>query len=268
LIRLCNLDPSLAIKSQMTMQTIMYAAGVGMRLNSAFGERPKVLLEFGGRTLLEWHIVRLVEAGLQKLVIVTGYQRQLIEQALPALREQYRLDIATLNNPHFTEGSILSLAASIPVLEALPAGEPVLLMDADVLYPAEFLRRLIASPHRTALLIDRDYSTADDDPVLVPIANGRPFDFVKKWQGNAETVGESVGFFKVASHDLRELITLTQAVSVGVGRSASYDDVLRRMVQAGRFGHEDVTGLPWTEIDFPADVDRANREVLPALAAL
>jgi choline kinase len=55
-------------------------------------------------------------------------------------------------------------------------------------------------------------------------------------------------------------------MSVGAGRSASYDDVLRRMVRAGRFGHEDITGLPWTEIDFPADVERALREVLPAIS--
>jgi choline kinase len=141
-------------------------------------------------------------------------------------------------------------------------------MDADVIYPAEFLRRLTASMHRTALLIDRDYSTDDDDPVLVPIAKGRPFDFVKKWKGEAETVGESIGFFKVAADDVRELILLVQTMSAGAGRAASYDDVLRRMVQAGRFGHEDVTGLPWTEIDFPTDVDHAIREVLPAIAAI
>jgi choline kinase len=250
------------------MQAIMYAAGVGKRLESAFDGRPKILLEFGGKSLLEWHLVRLTEAGQRQLTLVTGYQRQCIEQALTALRERFPMQIKTVHNPDFNEGSILSLAASISTLQSSPAGEPVLLMDADVLYPAEFLRRLIASPHRTALLIDREFSAADDDPVLVPIAEGRPFDFVKKWKGEAETVGESVGFFKVAAKDMGELISLTQSMSIGAGRSASYDDVLRRMVRAGRFGHEDITGLPWTEIDFPADVERAIREVLPAITGI
>ena len=37
------------------------------------------------------------------------------------------------------------------------------------------------------------------------------------------------------------------------------------MVLADRFGCEDVTGMPWTEIDFPDDVvARARDEVLPA----
>jgi choline kinase len=250
------------------MRAIIYAAGVGMRLKSAFGDRPKILLEFAGKSLLERHLERLREVGIGQLTIVSGYQHQLIEQALPPLQRRYGLEIQQLINPDFTEGSILSLAVSIPVLTPLAQNQPVLLMDGDVLYPAEILRRLVNSPHLTALLIDREYSTADDDPVLVPIANGRPFDFVKKWQGQAEQLGESIGFFKVSPEDLPDLIRFTQSLSAGKGRSASYDDVLRKLVQAGRFGHEDVTGLPWTEIDFPADVERANREVLPAITAL
>jgi choline kinase len=51
---------------------------------------------------------------------------------------------------------------------------------------------------------------------------------------------------------------------VEIGR-ASYDDVLRVLVKAGRFGLVEATGVPWTEIDFPEDVARARREVFPAV---
>jgi choline kinase len=250
------------------MQAIIYAAGVGMRLKSVFDHRPKILLEFAGKSLLERHVQCLRENGIGRLTIVSGYRQELIQQALPHLRQGYGMEIQQLINPHYTEGSILSLETSIPVLETLVRNQPALLMDGDVLYPAEFLRRLVDSPQRTALLIDRDYSTTDDDPVLVPIANGRPFDFIKKWQGEAEQIGESIGFFKVSPDDLPDLISFTRSMSAGNGRSASYDDVLRKLVQAGRFGYEDVTGLPWTEIDFPWDVERATTEVLPAIEKL
>ncbi|MCO5051263.1 MAG: phosphocholine cytidylyltransferase family protein [Verrucomicrobiae bacterium] len=249
------------------MQAIIYAAGIGMRLQSAFGERPKILLEFGGQTLLAHHLQHLRAVGVQRLTIVTGYQQQQIAALLPDLTARYGLAIRQLVNPDFTEGSVLSFATSIPVLQTIGASDRVLLMDGDVLYPTVFLRRLLDAPAPTALLIDREYSTADDDPVLVPIANGRPFDFVKQWQGQAEQIGESIGFFKLAGADLPELITLTQRLST-TNRKASYDDVLRQLVQDGRFGHVDVTGLPWTEIDFPGDVERARAEVLPAIEKL
>lgn len=249
------------------MQAIIYAAGIGMRLQSAFGERPKILLEFGGQTLLAHHLQHLRAVGVQRLTIVTGYQQQQIAALLPDLTARYGLAIRQLVNPDFTEGSVLSFATSIPVLQTIGASDRVLLMDGDVLYPTVFLRRLLDAPAPTALLIDREYSTADDDPVLVPIANGRPFDFVKQWQGQAEQIGESIGFFKVAGADLPELIALTQRLST-TNRKASYDDVLRQLVQDGRFGRVDVTGLPWTEIDFPGDVERARSEVLPAIEKL
>ena len=37
---------------------------------------------------------------------------------------------------------------------------------------------------------------------------------------------------------------------------------------AGTFGYEDVTGYPWLEIDFPEDLVRAEREVMPAIRAI
>ena len=250
------------------MHAILYAAGGGTRLGSVIANRPKILLEFGGKSLLERHVQCLREVGIGRLTIVSGHRQELIQQALPTLRQRYGMEIQQLINPDYTEGSILSLATSIPVLQTLAGNQPGLLMDGDVLYPAEILRRLVASPQPTVLLIDRDYSTADDDPVLVPIINVRPFDFIKRWQGEAEQVGESIGFFKMSSQDLPELISFTHRMRAGAGRSRSYDDVLRKLVQAGRFGHEDVTGLPWTEIDFPKDVERAAREILPAIERL
>lgn len=238
------------------MKAIIYAAGRGVRLGA---QTPKVLLDVGGRTLLEWHQRRLRECGVTELAIVTGHQREQIAAALPS-------NVKEIVNERFTEGSVLSFLASIPELEG--SREPLLLMDADVLYPAEILRRLVRSNHPTALLLDGNYSTDDDDPVLVPVRGGRPFDFRKQWSGDAELVGESIGFFKIAPGDLPLLIEETRRRSVGGDVRDSYDDVLRAMVLAGRFGYEDVSDLPWTEIDFPEDLIRAREEVLPAIKLL
>jgi len=238
-----------------------------MRLNQSFGEIPKLLLEVGGKTLLEWHLRRLLEAGVNRLALVTGYRRELIAQTVALLRGRYPIQIDLLVNDEFRQGSVLSFYASLPLLRKVTSGS-VLLMDGDVLYPPSFLPRLLGSVHRTALLVDRDYSTADDDPVLVPMRSGRPFDFIKKWTGEAEQIGESVGFFKVAAEDLDLLNAETARRSEGAGRGDSYDDVLRVLVREGRFGAEDITGQPWTEIDFPGDVTRARNEVLPSILDL
>jgi choline kinase len=245
------------------MKAILYVAGRAGRLGKVAEHKPKVLLEFGGKTLLERHIGILAELRVPELFVVTGHLRELLKPELATLESRYRIRIRELFNPYFTEGSALSMHASLAALEA--ASEGVLLMDGDVLYDRRMLERLIHSRHATALLIDRGFSTADDDPVLVPLRDGRPFDFIKKWKGEAEAIGESIGFFRVAPADIPLLIEETKARYTGAGRKESYDDILRVLVRAGRFGAEDVTGIPWTEIDFPDDITYANDVVLPAL---
>ena len=242
------------------MKAVIYAAGRGVRLGA---ETPKVLLEFGGRSLLEWHAVRLAECNVRDVVIVVGHLREQIARVLPAIEAAHGVQFRVVINERYAEGSILSLAVSLPAIKQ--SREPVLLMDADVLYPTAMLRQLIDAPDATALLVDREFSTADDDPVLVPVKNGRPFDFRKQWHGEADAVGESIGFFKIAPADLPMLAAEGRARSSGTTCADSYDDALRALVIAGRFGFVDVTGLPWTEIDFPEDVVRARDEVLPAI---
>jgi len=245
------------------MNAFIYAAGRGMRLGPELGRQPKILLEIGGRSLLEWHACRLRQAGVRQAFVVVGYQSERVSRSFPVLEQKYNLSLHPILNPDFVEGSVLSFAVSLPQLRQ--ETQPVLIMDGDVFYPADFLRRLIQSPHRTALLLDRAYSTADDDPVLVPVRHGRPVDFRKRWSGPADLIGESIGFFKVDPSDLPALEQATLRRARGNTRSDSYDEVLRDLVLEGRFGFEDVTGEPWTELDFPEDLEFALKQVLPRI---
>jgi choline kinase len=245
------------------MNAILYVAGRATRLGEYTQGRNKVLLEFGGQSLFERHVMLLARVRVPKLFVVTGHLREQLQAAFPAMQSRYGIEIEEMYNADFTEGSVLSLHSSLPAIES--AREGVLLMDGDVLYDGRLLERLLDSPHRTALLVDRGYPTADDDPVLVPMQKGKPFDFLKRWRGEADSVGESVGFFKVGAADLPLLIAETKARVSGPGRAESYDEIIRALVKDGRFGAVDVSGVPWTEVDFPADIEYANRVILPAL---
>jgi choline kinase len=178
----------------------IYAAGRALRLGTAFAAHPKILLDVGGRSLLEWHVRRLMETGIRQILVVTGYLREQVARVLPVLAARYGVQIEEIVNPAYTEGSVLSVQASLPRLLAGPG--PVLLMDGDVLYAAAVLERLQRSPHPTVLLIDRRHASDDNDPVLVPVRAGKPVEFRKQWHGVAEAVGESIGFFRVGPDDV------------------------------------------------------------------
>ncbi|MEE8500342.1 MAG: hypothetical protein V3S27_07180, partial [Kiloniellales bacterium] len=54
-------------------------------------------------------------------------------------------------------------------------------------------------------------------------------------------------------------------------RDEIYEEAIQEVVLAeppGTFDVEDITGLPWVEIDFPEDLDKAKTEVFPSLVEL
>ena len=61
---------------------MILAAGRGERLRPLTDEKPKPLLEAGGRSLIEWQIERLAAAGFAHIVVNHAHLGGLIEQAL------------------------------------------------------------------------------------------------------------------------------------------------------------------------------------------
>ena len=239
------------------MRAVILAAGVGRRLAI---EEPKVLLRFGGRTLLERHLAIFAALGVREVAIGIGYKALGIERALATLGQT---DVSTNYNPDYEQGSILTLWC---VREALTAGGPVLLMDGDVLYDRRVLAPLVETRHADCLLVDRAYEPGDE-PVKVGVVDGVPTDFGKTIDPSAEAYGESVGFFRLSEGMAKALVeTAGQMIDDG-GSERTMEDAIAAVLRAANpsFGFEDVTGLPWIEIDFPEDVERAESVILPKL---
>ncbi|WP_419727977.1 NTP transferase domain-containing protein [Lichenicola sp.] len=250
---------------------LMLAAGRGRRLGRDPGEAlPKVLLRFGGRSLLERHLQRLTSAGAGRVHLVVGYKSQLIEAELERLGR--RADVTLIHNPDWQEGSAVSLDAGRAVLQA---GGPVVLMDGDVIYGQALIERLFRSRHEAALLLDRELEPGDEPVKICVDGRGRIIDFAKRPEAAHEWHGESVGFFRFSAGVAAGLAERLQAtIAQPGGRALEYEEPIRAMIREDAerdtssgpaiFGFEDVSGLPWTEIDFMEDIAKAEA-LLPFL---
>jgi choline kinase len=142
-------------------------------------------------------------------------------------------------------------------------------MDADVLYDYRLMARLVESRHVNCFLMDREIEPGEE-PVKLCVREGRLVDFHKVARGACDYYGESVGFFRLSPPVAARLAARAEAYISGGRRGEWYEEAIRDELvesEAGTFGFEDVTGLPWIEIDFPEDVARARDEILPRLAA-
>jgi choline kinase len=246
------------------MYAIILAAGRGNRLAEHNPEgHPKCLMPFGGRTLLARHLELLAQFGVHRADLVLGFEADRIIDHIGTLA--LRPDVAFHINPRFERGSVLSLWAAE---DTLRSGAPILVMDADVLYHPLILQRLTTTSLENCYLFDRNFEQGDE-PVKIALRGGQMVEFRKQLADGLayDTIGESVGFFRFGAQQ-------AEAIANECGRfdreglgDAPHEEALRNVLlrQPEQYGLEDITGLPWIEIDFPEDVRRAADVVLPAI---
>lgn len=247
------------------MRALILAAGRGKRLADSH-DHPKCLLEFEGQSLLERHLLILTQLGVQDIAIAVGYKAEQVEQALDTLTFLPRPQ--TVCNADFNQGSIISLWT---LRDQLRAGGEIFLMDADVLYDYRLGQRLLQSPHRNCFLLDRHLEPGEE-PVKLCLRNGVLVEFRKQVPTGLryDIIGESVGFFRFSEEVAHRLADRCQDYMDQSRHEAPHEEAIRDLLleTPERFGVEDITGLPWIEIDFPEDIHQAQNVILPQLEPL
>lgn len=245
------------------LKAIMLAAGVGRRLGKDGQNQPKCLLRFNGKSLLERHLDYLRSCQIDEVAIAVGYQAQMIQNEIEAVKAENW--VTTVYNPDYTKGSVISLWT---LREHLSAGDEILLMDADVLYDRRIIERLVKTDIPNCFLLDRDFEPGEE-PVKLCVRDGYLVEFRKQVALDLvyDFSGESVGFFRFESAIARRLATRTEQYVVDGLDEKSLEEAIRDLLleTPEAFGYEDITGLPWIEIDFPEDIKRAQNEVLAQL---
>jgi choline kinase len=239
------------------MKSIILAAGVGKRLSQVTQHRPKCLIEIGGHSLLHRYLTSLGTVGIHCADIVVGYKQEMIRAAVAGNSCGVRVNF--LVNEQFHRGSISSLWIARTALD-----DDAIVMDADVLFHREILRRLVQSPCENALLMDETVTQTGEECMVV-VKGGRVIALTKNMPLEYDYAGEGVGFLKVRHADAPQLVaSLRTHVDLDAWQM-EYEDALVGFFRDINVGHEKIGGLPWTEIDFMEDVTKAEREVLPKL---
>jgi choline kinase len=247
------------------MRAILLAAGRGLRLQQPEDEQlPKCLLRFGGKSLLERHFQLLRNAGIDEIVLALGFRHELIEDELERLSLRPRPEIVL--NGRFDLGSVLTVHT---VADAMMRGGEVLLMDADVLYDARIMTALVAGRQPVnRVLFDRNFE-AGEEPVKLCMRDGVPIELRKQLAPDLryDTIGESVGFFRLNESGARRLAALAAGYVARDSAQMPHEEAVRDLIleRSQIFEVTDISGAPWIEIDFAADVARAVREVVPKL---
>jgi len=228
-------------------QVTILAAGMGTRLGRPF-PKPLTLLD-DGRTILAQQLENIYEAfgADTKVQIVVGFKLDLILEAAP--------DVAFVYNERYDQTN--TNRSLLKALRTSSAG-PVVWMNGDVVFEPAILKRMQANIDADETVIAVNTSAVSEEEVKYTVtADGMVNELSKTVVGG---LGEAVGINLIAAKDKAKLINwLAQCddqdyFERGIELAIEKDGL--KVIPV------DISDLFAVEVDFEADLERANKRIV------
>jgi len=196
------------------MKAIILAAGEGTRLRPLTADRPKAMVPYRGRPILDYEIEALSACGVNDIVVVTGYCAGAVER--PGIRTAHNAEFATTN-------MVWSLFCAEPELD-----DDLIISYGDIVYGPSIVRALIAAPHPFATTIDLDWrrlwAARMEDPLtdaetLKLGSDGRIIEIGRKPTSYDDIHGQYMGLIKIERSFLHRVRTFYHSMD----RHRTYD---------------------------------------------
>ena len=235
------------------MKAIILSAGQGSRLGHLTDDKPKCLIDFNGRTLLDRQLDALAANGVDEAVVVTGFRDDQIEATLA--RRVGGPKVRTVYNPFYKVADNLG---SLFVAKDELVGD-CLVWNGDTLVSDALMARVLGNDRSgICVTIDRKPAYDDDDMKVVVDGEGRLHAIGKRLpQGNINA--ESIGLLAFRGDGAaRFRAAIEQSIRTAEGTTIWYLRVIHHIAQKDDVWTLDIQGEGWGEVDFPADVEPAR----------
>ena len=243
----------------MVEAAVILVAGIGSRLRPITDTRPKALAPVGDETILGRAARLLLDFGISRLILATGYREDAVRAAVAGLP----CEVVFCPNPRFdsTQNSV-----SLALCREAVAGRSFFKLDGDVVFDPEVLTRIAAPSAELSAGVDSGRKL-DAEAMKVVVERGSIRRFGKDVPLTASH-GESIGIERISASASEKLFDALDArIAAGV-TNLYYEDVYSEMISRGEIVAEpaDVSGLRWTEVDTFEDLEAARRMFTPPSA--
>ena len=241
------------------MQAIILAAGMGRRLGELTRENTKCMVSVNGVRLIDRLLGQLSGLGLQRVIIVVGYQGQKLMDYI-GHRYDDKLKIEYAENPIYDKtNNIYSLSL---VKEQLQEDD-TLLIESDLIFSDRLFPMILENTYPNLALVAKYESWMDGTMVRLDSENNI-VNFVPKKAFKYEDVDsyfKTVNIYKFSQAFSRhKYVPFLEAYCHALGNNEYYEQVLRVITL---LDNAELKALPignekWYEIDDIQDLDIAE----------
>lgn len=230
-------------------KAIILSAGKGSRLLPLTADRPKCLIELAGKTLLEWQLDALAAAGINEVVVVTGFNEHMVE-AIAARRDGVR----TLFNPFYQVADNLG---SVWIARG-EFDRDLLVLNGDTLISGEILAALLAETEGAIIVTVDEKESYDADDMKV-LRDGTRLRRIGKALEDGQYNAESIGLLAFRGEGPRLFIEqVERMMRTSEGTRRWYLRAIDAVAATVDVRTVSIKGAEWQEVDFPEDVEAAR----------
>lgn len=233
------------------MKAIILAAGRGSRMKNLTDLKPKCLVEFRGKSLLDWQINALKFAGIKEIGIVTGYKReQLLNRGL-----------VEFHNPRW-EGT--QMVSSLACAEDWLQGEPCIVSYSDIFFEPEAVRLLIRSSASLAITYDPNWLALWQKRFENPLLDAETFrlnsdltlaEIGKKPKSVDAVQGQYMGLLRYTPKGWAEIVRIRNQLEPDERDRLHMTGLLQKVIDAALMPIEAISfNGEWGEVDSADDL--------------
>jgi choline kinase len=241
-------------------QAIILSAGQGSRLGQLTHDRPKCLIEFAGRTLLDRQLDTLAAVGIERATVVTGFRDDQIEAALERRRQAGEgPEVRTIFNPFYKVAD--NTGSLYMAREAFDAD--TLVWNGDTMVSVALMQKVVGNDRPgICVTIDRKAEGYDADDMKVVEEGGRLRAIGKRLEDSDGVNAESIGLLAFRGDGpARFRAAIEEAMRSPEGTQIWYLRVIHHLAQSSEVWTLSIEGEQWGEVDFPEDVAAAEQLV-------
>lgn len=240
------------------MQAIILAAGMGKRLKELTNDNTKCMVRVNGVTMIERMLRQLDDLNLSSIILVVGYKGQELIDFITTLKVKTPV-VFVYNEIYYKTNNIYSLFLARNYL----LKEDTLLLESDLIFDDEVLKRIMNDPYPSLALVAK-YESWMDGTVVTLDEDNNIRSFLDKKQFKFEEIKDyykTVNIYKFSkSFSNTHYVPFLEAYSKALGDNEYYEQVLKVItllekpeIKATILGEE-----AWYEIDDVQDLDIAE----------
>lgn len=227
------------------MKAIILAAGIGKRLYPYTINIPKCLIEVAKKEIIKWEIEALLPFNFKELIIVIGYGGSLVKNLISNNFPDVNIHFVE-NKDYSTTSNLYSL--KLGLLQA--DGDEIFIINGDLVFKKEVISEILKSGYENIIAVNK--ISCNEEDMKVCISNGKVLEVSKKISLN-KADGQALGIYKIKNTNiLKEKMGETNGINF-------FNEAINKMTKEVSIYSVDITRFPSIEIDFPEDLEEADK---------